>query len=265
MRWLVLMLFLLVATVAHADVAPDPIAAGGDLQLMKEASVRMKREHVTIRLYPIAEVVEASFVLVNDGATKSLQIGFPGEGVRTKSYEAHLPLHNFSATVDGTAVTTTPTTVHHRFKTPQGERGYDETWHTFDANLPKGKDVNVVVRYGVQAVADWNDETKSRAAYILETGKPWKGGIDQAVIDIVAMTGVDGAAVDIKPRMPKQAERTKDGLKLTYVKLEPTQEDNLHILYRVDPTAKPARDANASPYDYRAQPQPDWNKLVPNL
>ncbi len=57
MRWLVLMLFSLWATVAHADVAPEPIAAGGDLQLMKEASVRMKREHVTIKLYATAEVV----------------------------------------------------------------------------------------------------------------------------------------------------------------------------------------------------------------
>ncbi len=105
-------------------------------------------------------------MLVNEGATKSMQIGFPGDGVHTKAYEAHLPLHSFSATVDGKSVTATAQQVHHSYKTPVGERGYDETWHVFEGSLPKGKEVTVVVGYGVQAMPDYNDETKSRAAYI---------------------------------------------------------------------------------------------------
>ncbi len=85
------------------------------------------------------------------------------------------------------------------------------------------------------------------------------------MIDIVAMDGVDGTAVEIKPTMPKQAVRTKDGLKITYVKLEPTQNDNLHLLYRVDPSARLPRDPNVSPFNVRGQPQPDWDTLVPKL
>ena len=258
--WGVLALGLCAGLVARADVAPDPVAATGNLALMKDKApnTRMESEDVRLTLHPSVALVEATFVMAQDGPDQTLEVGFPGEGViLQKSWSAHTPLHQFTATVNGAPVNATAKKVDVKYQAgPKGTQTRVETWHTFPVTLVQGKQTIIKVRYGVVAQRHWGEGYKSGEPerdgvwYILHTGSAWKGPIGSGRVVVEAADGVDPASIltvnHAQPapsskekfqyhRLPQGAVRTAKGLEYTFRDLTPSQADNLEISYLAQP------------------------------
>ncbi len=244
----------------RADVAPDPLAAMGNVRVMKEKApnTSMLREEVRVELFPSVAVVDATFVMAHDGPDQTLEVGFPGQGVvMQERWAVHTPLHAFKAWVNDAPVASLGVETEVKFKAgPKGEQTRRETWHVFVVPLVKGKQTTLRVRYGV--VAQWHygqsysGGTVERDVvwYILHTGAAWKGPIGAGRIVVEAAEGVDPLSIETvnhaQPgpaskekfqyyKLPAGAVRTAKGFEFTFKDLTPTQEHNLEIAYRADP------------------------------
>lgn len=255
---------------ARADVAPSPLAAASNPRVMNQKSVDvvMVREDVTVTLWDAFAVVDAVFVMRNEGKTQDMEVGFPGEGVaRGQDYSAHQALYGFSAWVDDKPVKSQGVPTEEKIK--GGWKGKDyvrvhrETWHTFKASFPAGKPVKLRVRYGVVAQEHYPMNGRVDGApmdheawYILNTGSRWKGPIGDAVVTFKAAGGVDPQSLRMVNHGPVPglsspekyepyklapgAVMQKDGsVVLTRKAWEPEGKDDMQVVFRPDPAQLP--------------------------
>ena len=250
---------------ARADIAPDPLAAMGNVQLMKGKApdIRMASEEVNITLHPSFAVVDATFVMANDGAEQKLEIGFPGQGVMVDGrFSAHMAIHGLKAWVNGVEVPAVAKEVSFTERAgPPGsnyKRERRETWHLFNAVFSKKGTTTVRVKYGVVAKLHYGQGSigdgpppLDEVWYVLHTGASWKGAIGSAVVRVVAGDGVDAASINMvnhgpvpglsspekwEPyKLPSGAKRTAKGLELSFRELTPTAADNVQLVFRCDP------------------------------
>jgi hypothetical protein len=228
--------------------------------------VAMRSEEVTVELHDGFAIVDATFVMANPKAARSLEVGFPGAGVKVESgFYVHRPLVGFQAWVDGQPVAAKRKEVSRTYKI--GPPGYErtrvhtESWHVFQAAFAAKKDTLLRVRYGVLADLYTGSSYSSAEAfpdatvwYILATGRLWEGPIGEAVVKIVPKGGVKPETLRVRdgsmeppdrhaepppPLMPAYGQREGDGVTLRRAKLEPTQADNVQIIYRPDPARWP--------------------------
>lgn len=250
---------------ARADIAPSPVPAMGNLTLMKGSAkdVRMASEDVNITLHPSFAVVDATFVMANDGAETTMDVGFPGQGVMMgKGYSAHTAIHGLRAWVNGTEVKAAAQEIDHVTEGGPPGRGYKrhrvETWHTFKVTFARKGNTTVRVKYGVTAKVHYGDggygdtpPPLDEVWYILHTGAAWKGNIGKAVVHVTAAPGVDAASINMvnhgpvpglssdekweRYRLPTGGKRTANGLELEWNAFTPQEADNIQLVFRCDP------------------------------
>jgi hypothetical protein len=260
-----LSLLLVLASPALADIAPDPLAGLSEPRPMDAKAARgisMKYEEVIIELHDAYAIVDATFTMANPGKAKTLQVGFPGSGVRLeRGFAVHEPLVGFSAWVGDKPVASEDKTLVYTYDWGPPGRGYkrsrSETWHVFTAPFSQG-DTKLRVRYGVVTQpytgGSWSSDEKlddREAWYILSTGGRWAGPIGEAIIRVKARGGVkpesirirDGHMTEASPKstgetvpsvLPSYATRDAEGVTLQRKKLEATLADNLQLVYRAD-------------------------------
>ncbi|MBI4617832.1 MAG: hypothetical protein HY720_29740 [Planctomycetes bacterium] len=265
------LLFLFPCT-ALADLAPDPAGAGANLGPMDESAagaVSMESEEVSIELHPSFAVIDATFVLANSGLATTLDVGFPGEGVRIAvgRFSAHRALVGFKTWVNGVSCAAIARKVQ---MGAEGPKTWTETWHVFGIAVPAAGKTTVRVRYGVPADVYFGDSYNtedtfpdSAVSYILATGARWKGAIGKATFTIRGMDGVsiDGVRVrdDRMPAAPRSGTEPAQAMLPTYGKradgaivlsreaFEPAGPDDLQILFQPpgagDRTGREALDA----------------------
>jgi hypothetical protein len=215
----------------------------------------MLREEVRISVHDAFAIVDATFTLQGPSTPERLTVAFPGAGVPLSEglatdmgWKAHRPLAGFEAWVDGKPMRTSQV------------REHGGTWHTFEAQFGRTPS-QVRVRYGVlsdlahpgrftpgEVPQDGPDAT---VWYILATGARWKGRIQEAKVIITPAGGVrlehlsvrDGhmapvkysgdaqALVHVKPFTPPYGQRLADRIELVRRDFEPTQKDNLEIVF----------------------------------
>jgi hypothetical protein len=235
----------------------DEVAAKG---------IAMRHEEVTVEVHDTFAIVDATFSMANPGAARTLEVGFPGKGVSVANagYAVHRPLVGFQAWVDGQGVEAREKEIRHEYQhgPPKYRRTrvHRESWHVFQAAFAAKKETRLRVRYGVIAEpytgSSWSTgETFPDASvwYILATGRRWSGAIGEAVVKILPKGGVkpqslritDGRMdppdrhAELAPVMPDYGKREGDGVTLRRLKLEPSAQDNLRIVYRPDPARWP--------------------------
>ncbi|MDP2342016.1 MAG: hypothetical protein Q8O67_13745 [Deltaproteobacteria bacterium] len=258
------------STAAAADIAPDTFHGGTGLQVQDPeaaAKIQMKKERVTITLHNAKEgafaVVDATFSMSGPKATK-LNIVFPGEGVKVgDAFRVHPRLIGFHAFVDGKPVASHDDVKDRSTKSGPPGREYtkhrSETWHGFPATVDD--DTTIRVRYAVAAAgvrADENGDVNGYASvgYVLHTGALWAKDIGEATIEIKAAGDVDLKGSSLRshgmppvsfvsltgdapppPVQPATAIRTPAAITWTLQNLEPTENDDVEVVF---PSTAPA-------------------------
>ncbi|MFL5321630.1 MAG: hypothetical protein ACJ790_18350 [Myxococcaceae bacterium] len=266
---------LLFATAARADIAPMPFSGAAELRPLPgsdASNLKMSREDIAITLHDGYALIDGTFEMSNEGTEKTIKVGFPGAGVYVRGNKAHRPLINFQAWVDGKPVSTkAETKTISSMKGPPGRqyaKHRDETWHAFDAKFPAKKTTKIRVRYAVLADVNkgdsWSSDelfTEGDVNYVLATGARWSGSIGEAVLTIRAADKLsldsvrirDGrtpplpkrtAGAKLQPALPSYAKRNGDAIVLTRKTLEPTEDDNIEIVF---PLATPRPDSTVAP------------------
>jgi hypothetical protein len=234
-----------------ADIAPPPFPSASSPQPMEATQaqgISMKREEVTLELFDLYAIVDATFLMRNAEKARTLEVGFPGAGIPTRQ-GVHSELVGFTAWVNGKKVAAEERTT----ESCEGGCKYGiprrETWHVFSVPFSPGE-TKVRVRYRVETAPTGlvdvehapNCESWQTAWYILATGRRWSGTIGEAVIRIIARRGVDPRAVvvlDGHMKSTGQAVRNAQGLMIQRQQLEPTLDDDLEILYCATPPRQP--------------------------
>lgn len=226
------------------------------------ANIVMAKEEVTVTLHDGFAVVDAVFEMSNQDAEKTLQVGFPGEGVIVRDgrgHAAHRALLGFGAWVNGAKVEVAPKV--EEIVTTSGPPGREyskrreETWHTFKVHFAAKKATAVRVRYAVLADGYRGESFSSdelfadgTVSYVLATGARWGGRIGEAVIRVRAGKGVSLSSVRVRDNKMKPLEKREAGAKVTAVlpaygtrsakevtllrrDFEPVTDDNLEVVY----------------------------------
>lgn len=260
------------SSVVFADIAPMPYSAASELRPIPGAdasNLRMAKERVVITLEDGFAVVDATFEMANDGTAKSVKVGFPGEGVYVRGSRAHRALIGFQAFVNGAAVKSTADK--QTVTTKKGPPGHeyskhrDETWHVFDAKFAAKKTTTIRVRYAVLADVFKGDSWGSgdvfadgEVVYVLATGARWSGSIGEAVVVVRSPSPGsvrirDGKMPPLEKRegdagvkqvLPSYASIVGGELVITRRSLEPTEDDNLEIVF---PLRTPRPDSTVAP------------------
>lgn len=279
---------LLTASTAFADIAPMPWAGAGQPQLMPDqdaAGIRMAREEIVIELYDGFAVVDGIFEMVNDGdKVKALSVGFPGEGVKVRGNLAHKPLIGFREWQDGklnsiVGVKDVERSVKSGPPGREYSKHWNERWHVFSASFAPKKTTKLRVRYAVIAEPFKGDGWSSNewfqdgtVSYVLATGARWSGAIGQIIVRVRARDGLALSSVRIRdgqmaplakreadagvaPSLPPYARLTSDEVVIDRRDVEPTDDDNLEVVFPLKSARPDPRLARElwSPVDMRAQ------------
>ena len=250
---------------ARADISPDVLGAGpsfappGDNPAAKD--IGMANEKVVLELHTVNGGGDGSFIVVDATFTMkapkkpvTLQVAFPGDGVRVgDAYVNHPRLVGFKAFVDGKPVASKADEKEFSVQAGPPSSPYKktrrETWHTFPAVID---DETVVrVRYAVAAEPMGFDEkqTHAKAQYILHTGAAWAGKIGEAVIEVrgvdvdvektslrtlsmspVSLVSLKGDAPP-PPVSPPNTTRTKTTITTTFKDFEPGDKDDVEVVF----------------------------------
>ncbi len=221
---------------ARADIAPDPVSGGWPISRFGQGTtnVRMVAEDVVVRIYADSILTVGSFSMHNDGATETMEVGFP--------FRYSNDLVRFRAFVDGR-----PAVVHDEQEgrsDRDGRKKWTVYWKRWEMRFPEQEDCQVRVEYvarPMKSSAYFAGPRRSslpkdvlatlRAAtavhtveYILETGKAWRGILDRCRIsfELVGM-GPD----HIIGYQPENGARTENGVVWEYQDYEPSRWVNL--------------------------------------
>ena len=189
--WVCVCLLGMCASARANDTAVRGV--GGAIQPMAQhQSVRMASEKVDVELTERDAHVRCEFVFTNTGKATVVKMGFPEEAsgdvrpIKKSAYRV------FRSWVDGRPITVTfiPS------KQEQSDREEYVAWHVKEVPFAEGQTRTIVDEY--QSALGGVSDGSSFFAYILKTGKNWKGRIGEATIS------VDVAAIpkhfEIKPQ-----------------------------------------------------------------
>lgn len=260
-----LLLGLAGALPARADIAPDVLGAGpsfgppADNPAAKD--IVMAKEKVVLEVHTVNGGKDGSFVVVDATFTMkapqkpvTLNVAFPGDGVRVgDAYVNHPKLVGFKAFVDGKPVATKTDAKEFSVQAGPPSSPYKktrrETWHTFPAVVD---DETVIrVRYAVAGEPMSYDEqqTHAKAQYILHTGALWAGKIGEAVVEVTS-PDVDLSKTSLRtlgmpqvslvslksdgpppPVSPPNTTRTKTSITTTFRDFEPGDKDDVEVVF----------------------------------
>ncbi len=267
---------------ARADIAPSALANATDLQPMdpKEArGIAMASEEVTVELHHGFAIVDVTFKMNNPGKARKLEVGFPGEGVAVKQgFAVHSALEAFSAWVDGKQIQTTKQVGEHCYEwRPGSKRRRTQTWHVFDVPFAAKGTTTVRVRYAVESDRAYRENQDGHEAqrvhYILSTGAAWKGDIGEVVVRVKPNDGVLASSVKVQSGREREAAEADAGVVLAggaartgedgvvvrrQTRLEPTEDDNLEIVY----ASVPGKDSQAAAQRLEAEALEPSTRLV---
>jgi hypothetical protein len=188
---------------ARAEVAPPPPPAGANLfPNIETTQVRMMSETVSINVVqtepgeaPYARV-RAQFKMRNLGqAEENLQVRFPlnflvdymGDWQTCEYPLAYPEISDFTALVEGEATPVSTTT--QQKSDPGGVKGTVDVkcWASFPVTFLPGEDVDIEVRYTIQAAPGlYGMSNNIQFYYVLVSGKDWKDTIGSAEIILSA-------------------------------------------------------------------------------
>lgn len=216
------------------DISPAPVPRDGiDLSPATQTSVSMDAELVRIEVHRDHALVHADFRMRNTSdAEESIEVGFP-DAAPASSWQVGSKggtildclgptLEEFSARVDGKAVEAV-------CKQPPGTRsttrpeGLYRRWYLWPMTFGARQARRVEVAYKI-ATKDVNYTPEGilklrQFAYILKTGKGWKGPIGEARI---VVTFADGLTTQhVQKVAPEPSNRTAQQLVWSLERFEP--------------------------------------------
>lgn len=274
-----LLVFLLLPSLLKADIIPNPVSAP-NLRPLKQTSVQMVSEVVSVDLYKDSSVVEVLFEMKNLGQTETIEVGFPimdfyfgwksslfvgqkSEGERFQAWIDNEPVENIKIYgFDFREVSSGEIVLTHKKRDILKE---DSVWQQ-KIQQAKESDPNFLAvpnngGWEIQPWYIWNTtfpkgETrwvKVRYSlppgankrsyffnYLLHTGANWKHNIGKATVKVKIH---DIPAEEIQKIHPDGY--TKEGNVLTWVlkNFEPTSNDDIFIYYSKENARKQASDA----------------------
>lgn len=227
-----IMLALLLATTASADVAPPQQPPGSNISPAEGTTqVRMQAEEVVLDVSAnndeAVAAVRCEFFMLNTSDTvEQMQVRFPlmdpsGQG---SGFGRYPEVQGFEASVNGSAVATGILTT----TNPTRSEAPPLRWATFDVAFPPGEEVRIGVLYTISGTGY---PPAQQFTYILETGAGWKDSI---------------GSVDLSVRLPYTAtsenvlhyaetQTTPGGrfdgnfIRWHWDNLEPTRDSNLEV------------------------------------
>lgn len=237
---LTLMFILAPVSPVSADIAPPEEADGITLQPGSDSTlVQMVRERVDLNIYvlnskngveecvtfqtgsTIAEV-DALFVMQNQGnQTETMSVRFPLQDMDKEYYAACDILCDFQVQVNGETV---PVDIIHPDSLESNVPFI--SWGSFQASFPPGQNVEVRVKYLLNAQHQRKQSAGQEFYYILSTGAGWFGKI--GLVEIRLRLPYPANAETIY-QMPKGSSFEGRELSLTFNDFEPTSADNLHF------------------------------------
>ena len=211
-QFLFLFAFTVFTMAVFADDAPVVPTQSGNVTPVFNKDIQMKSEIIKIVLHPEYYSVEVSYVFVNTSAKQDVTMGFPNHegGIYSE------PIKDFKAFESGKAFT---------IYTKMGEK-QDTTiplyigrdyYECFDINFKAGETKLITNNYTQKYEYNYED-TRREAAYILKTGKYWKGKIEsvKVFVDYSYMS-----KVDIEPRMAYSVWEYKDTVSYSGIQITP--------------------------------------------
>lgn len=238
---LALLLSLLIASSARADMAPPETPPGADIAPGEETTqVRMVAETVTLTVLenvPESSLGQAAthavFTMRNMGsAEERMEARFPltfWDG-RSDGFFNYPEIQDLRVRVNGAVVET------HRITTPNPYDSDDPEvpWAAFDVIFPPGKDVIVDVEYTAEAFGDYGSPF-AVYRYVLQTGAGWQGTIGSA--DIIVRLPYEANNLNILLEGTPGFGETGSGAVLAenevrwhYEDFEPTWEHDMEIV-----------------------------------
>lgn len=236
-----LLLALAAALPAFADIGPKPRSEAPGLEAtgdMKGVDVEMASEEVTLVLgradrdqWVDKLSVEATFEMINTGAAAKFEEGFPIGPVKN--------MKGFRAEIDGKAVEprlvdryegrVKPVTEAEADK--YDDSGRHDYWYVWDAEYPAGATRVHKVAYVLELFG--YSEHRS-ASYVLSTGARWKNAIGRATVTFRCEKPL--SLDHVRSARPLSGAATADAITWTFEKLEPTEDDDISVLYNFKDT-----------------------------
>jgi hypothetical protein len=191
--------FLLSALPGAAD--DGGISFGGSPHLLKgHPSVSMRSEVVKIDVGKEIIKVDCKFVFHNSGATSTVRVGFPDQGLGAEEpYQGEpVPIGpglkatflTYQSYVDGKKV---PTKL-----VPTKDRSL--YWHTKTVKFPGHKDCLIRDIYTLKPGAQVTSENGlyQQTSYVLHTGSSWHGPIGKAQIDLTFSPDIEPKDINLQ-------------------------------------------------------------------
>jgi hypothetical protein len=234
---IVLLLCLLAARPALADVAPPPPPAGaGVIPGAQGTQVRMEAERVVLEVQsnaydqPASAVVNAVFHMRNMGSqAEDMQVRFPlnvlleyQPDLEGCAYPLAYPeIQDFRAWVNGAPVParTVLVDVADDFRGQPAKKV--KCWADFPVTFPAGEPVVIEVQYSVQAYNAWDVNGVVEFPYVLVTGAGWHGTIGQA--EVILRAPFDLTALTLMSASPETAQVQGRELRWLFEDFEPSQ------------------------------------------
>ncbi len=207
-----------------ADIAPEPLTAGRALQQRGEeiTDVRMVAEDVLVRVFECDIITVAEFSMYNEGETVTMEVGFP------YFYQGNFT--EFRAYVDSEEVD-----VREGKQENVGRKKSTVLWKLWDMTFGKDGACKVRVEYRTKVYEHehtflWTESyiipqaeideaqrlTKfGSVSYYLDTGKAWKGVLDQCRIEFELVGKADANIESAWPEGGSLPERVWYGSILT--------------------------------------------------
>ncbi|HEY0867000.1 MAG TPA: hypothetical protein VGE01_06470 [Fimbriimonas sp.] len=161
---------------ACSSVANDTwlVQGGSPITRRKHPTVRMREEHVRMWVYWNHVDTDCTFVFVNDGPATSVRIGFPDDAYRELPEDFAPELKGFRSWVNGVPVAT------------KFEKVGWQAFHAKTVRFPAYSTVRVRDRYRVEigGSVGYGPYYTNIVAYILHTGRTWKGNIGRTIVDV---------------------------------------------------------------------------------
>lgn len=150
---------------------------------LQAEDVRMVSEDIYIK-YNIIDWsgdVSCTFVFHNEGAAKTVLMGFPAEmeiGQESMTTVDRVRMHNFTAELNGVAIPVIET----QSTVLEEEDDFSEykSWYTFEVPFEAGQTLTLTHTYDVNFTIF--SEGSANVGYILETGSTWSGRIDRSTV-----------------------------------------------------------------------------------
>lgn len=232
--WLAMILLLMAAAPAWADIAPPAPPPGVNPSPGEERTkVRMVSEKVVMAVTANAPEgslgqarVTADFAMRNLGTEpESMAVRFP---ISADDGFGEFPeIRDLVVRVNGYRVDT------RRSLGPEIRYGRDQVpWAEFDVAFPSGEDVAIQVIYTLDA---YGYSPYASFEYILETGSGWHGTIGSAELiarlpfEASAQNVLLGQSIGLGPTTPNGVIAGTD-ISWKFTDLEPTRNDNLQVV-----------------------------------